>query len=84
MAVVRTQIQLTEEQMRFLRMVASRDKVPIAEVVRRYVDRAMADEKPGRREQYARASKLAGAFEDPEGATDLSSEHDSYLGETGR
>lgn len=81
--MVRTQIQLTEEQMRFLRMVASRDGVPVAEIVRRYVDRAMYAEQPGIRERYARAERLAGSFDDPDGATDLSTNHDRYLEEAG-
>jgi hypothetical protein len=37
------------------------------------------DDKAQRQALYERAATLIGAFEDPEGATDLSSEHDHYL-----
>jgi hypothetical protein len=37
------------------------------------------DDKAQRRTLYQRAAALIGAFEDPEGATDLSSQHDHYL-----
>ena len=54
----------------------------IAEVVRRCVVRFFREESPGRGELYARAAKLTGTFEDPQGASDLSEHHDAYLDET--
>ncbi len=79
--MVRTQVQLTEEQMRKLRREAAKRGVSLAEVVRVCIDRAFAQDAPDRRQLYARAARLIGAFEDREQATDLSAAHDRYLEE---
>ena len=77
--MVRTQIQLTEEQLHQLRRAARAQGVSVAEIVRRCIDRAIDQEIPGRRSDYDRASRLVGAFEDREGAGDVSARHDAYL-----
>jgi hypothetical protein len=77
--MVRTQIQLTEQQARHLRRVAAEEGVSVAAVVRRCVDLALEERRPGRAELYRRATALAGAFRDRDGATDLAAEHDRYL-----
>ena len=75
----RTQIQLTEEQLSKLRRAAHAQGVSLAEIVRRCIDRAIEEEIPGRRDDYARADRVVGLFQDREGATDVSARHDDYL-----
>jgi hypothetical protein len=72
------ELQLSEAQALKLRRLAKEEGVPVEEIVRRWVVRAL-EQAPDHRERYAQAAKLIGAFPDPEGATDLSIEHDSYL-----
>ena len=79
--MLRTQVQLTEEQHRMLRAEAQRHSVSISEVVRRCIVRYFADNEVDRSELFARASALIGAFDDPEAADDLSTRHDAYLDE---
>ena len=79
--MIRTQIQLTEKQYKFLREKAAEDNVSMAELVRRGVDMlAKQEPKPGREELIRRALSI-GAYEDIEGATDVSINHDKYLAE---
>jgi len=78
-AMIRTQIQLTEEQARRLRLAARERGVSMAEVVRRCIDRGLAAEVPGRAARYARAADLVGAFEDPTEARRVAESHDEYL-----
>lgn len=75
----RTQIQLTEEQLSKLRRAARAQSVSVAEIVRRCIDRAIEEEIPGRRDDYARAERVVGLFQDREGASDVSARHDDYL-----
>ena len=77
--MIRTQIQLTEEQMRKLRRAARDQGVSLAEMVRRLIDRAMEQEAPDRRAAYARAAESLGRFRDREGAADAGARHDDYL-----
>lgn len=79
--MIRTQIQLTEEQARRIRALARREGISMAEAIRRCVEKALAAEIPDPSELYGRAEKLAGTFRDPDGATDVSAEHDRYLDE---
>ncbi len=51
----------------------------MAEMIRRCVDIALADEINDRAALYERASRIVGRFPDTGGATDLAREHDSYL-----
>lgn len=71
--MTRTQIQLTDEQHRLLKAAARR--IPVAEIVRRAVDRRLAESTT--EENYERALQLLGAFEDSRG--DVSEKHDDYL-----
>ena len=77
--MVRTQIQLTEEQLSKLRRAAHAQGVSVAEIVRRCIDRAVEEQIPGQRDDYARAERVVGAFQDREGAPDVSARHDDYL-----
>jgi hypothetical protein len=76
--MLRTQIQLTDEQHRLLRSAARREGVSVSEVVRRCVARFFEAEED-RQALYARASSLVGKLDDPQAATDLSDRHDDYL-----
>jgi len=78
--MIRTQIQLTEEQARKLRRAARLQGISMSEMVRRCLERGLA-ETTGRAERYARALPLAGMFRDREGASDVSERHDAYLDE---
>lgn len=79
MGVIRTQIQLTEEQYRRLKRLAAERGLSLAEVIRRYVQRGLASEKQELEERWERASGLIGAFRSKE--RDLAVEHDRYLEE---
>jgi hypothetical protein len=77
--MVRTQIQLTEEQARRLRREAREQGVSVAEVVRRCLDHGLDAGKADRAKLYARAAALVGRFADRRGARDLARAHDRYL-----
>ena len=78
--MVRTQIQLTEEQHQKLKKFATRTGVSIAEIIRRSVDSALAsDFLPDRDEIRARARAVFGAYQDSQ--SDVSENHDRYLPE---
>ena len=79
--MVRTQIQLTEQQARRLRARARERGVSLAEVIRRYIDKGIAEENPDRQALYERASGVVGRFPDRAGTPDLSRRHDDYLSE---
>ena len=78
--MIRTQISLTEDQMRRLRAEARRRRVPIAEVVRDAVARLVPDDAAQRRARITRALAVAGQFRS--GAGDLSTRHDEIAGES--
>jgi len=76
--MVRTQIQLTEQQARQLRILAQRQGISVAEIVRRSVDRTLqADTAPDMGEIRRRALQAAGSFSDT--AHDVAEHHDRYL-----
>ena len=79
--MLRTQISLTEDQMRRLRAEAHRRGVPIAVVVREAVDRLVPDESAQRKARFQRALGAAGRFHS--GTGDLSSRHDEIGSEGG-
>lgn len=80
--MIRTQVQLTEDQMRKLRRAAREQGVSIAEIVRRCLDRGLDEEVAGRKESYSRAGRLVGAYRERDEATDVAVEHDRYLDES--
>jgi len=78
--MVRTQIQLTQEQSRKLKRVAARKGVSVAEIIRQTIDLGLASEYlPDSEEIRARARSVFGAFRDS--ASDVSENHDRYLSE---
>jgi hypothetical protein len=77
--MIRTQIQLTEEQSIRLKRIAAERGVSMAELIREAVDRI--PERSLRAERWARARAVLGRFHDIEGRTDVSVRHDDYLAE---
>jgi 16S rRNA U516 pseudouridylate synthase RsuA-like enzyme len=78
--MVRTQIQLTEEQSRQLRRMAAQRGVSLARLIRECIEYQLRnvivrDES----EQRHRAIMASGSFSSKEG--DLSEKHDQYLAE---
>jgi len=78
--MVRTQIQLTEKQFQALKRVAAREKVSMAEVIRRALDRALVMESLPDREAIKRRA-IAAIGSAHSNVTDLSTKHDDYLAE---
>ncbi len=82
--MIRTQIQLTEEQARRLREEARRSGRSVAELIRRSVDRYLEDDVApvlgSRRRLFA--LEVVGAFRS--GRTDIAEKHDEYLEESYR
>ena len=79
--MVRTQIQLTDQQARRLRVHAREQGLSLAEIIRRYVEKGLAEEKADRAALYDRAARVVGGFHDRRGARNVSSKHDRYLDE---
>jgi hypothetical protein len=77
--MVRTQIQLTEDQMKKLREISSARQESIASLIRRAVDQFMLTGKPGRSTLYRQARSVAGKFTSDR--TDVAVQHDRYLEE---
>jgi len=75
--MIRTQVQLSDEQMRALKAIAAEQGVSIAALIREAVDRQLAiGSVRARRERLIRS---IGGFRS--GNADVSGEHDRYLGE---
>lgn len=76
--MIRTQIQLTEEQYRLLKSISARENISVAEVVRESIvyytaGKCLVDQK----DKYTRALKVAGRFRS--GKKDISKDHDGHL-----
>ena len=80
--MIRTQIQLEEKQYKCLKEMAAEYNVSMATLIRQSVDMMIEKEaKPSREELKERALAMAGKYQDIDGATDVSINHDKYLGE---
>lgn len=77
--MVRTQIQLTEEQAALLKEMAHQNKESIAAIIRRALDQYLLKQPPNRRALYRQA--LAAAGKHRAGVPDISTDHDRYLEE---
>jgi Arc/MetJ-type ribon-helix-helix transcriptional regulator len=77
--MVRTQVQLTEDQVRLLREMANTGRESMAALIRRAVDQFLLNRKPDRMTLYRQAEAVVGRYE--AGVGDISSEHDRYLEE---
>jgi len=84
--MVRTQIQLPEEQYRRLRQWARRLGISFSEAIRRCVaDRLAVEEAaPSREERVRAALAVCGKYADPKGPSRAAAEHDRYLAEAYR
>lgn len=79
--MIRTQIQLTQEQYRALKRQAAEKHVSLAEVIRRAVSAMPADAQHATSEERRRrALKAAGRY--GSGRSDVSARHDDYLADT--
>jgi metal-responsive CopG/Arc/MetJ family transcriptional regulator len=78
--MIRTQVQLTEEQVHSLREIAASEGVSMSEVVRRAIeDTVRARHLPSRAELRRRALAVVGRFRS--GLPDVAVEHDRELAE---
>ena len=78
MAVVRTQIQLTQEQAAQLKRLAASSGRSMADLVREGVERLLRDQTGlTRQEKMRRAANVFGSFRS--GARDLASHHDDHF-----
>jgi len=80
--MIRTQVQLTDEQAEALRRRSRRENVSVAELVRRAIDAFTRGEPPSDRELRDRAASAAGRF--ASGVRDTSRRHDEALAEAFR
>ncbi len=76
--MIRTQVQLTERQVQFLKKIAAHRRVSVAGLVRQAVD-AMIESSPmaDPEERVKRAMDIVGKF--ASGKRDISEKHDRYL-----
>ena len=78
--MIRTQVQLTEEQVRALRSLSSARRVSVAELIRQSVGVLIRSAREiDIEERRRRAIAAAGRFHS--GASDISVKHDEYLAE---
>ncbi len=76
--MVRTQIQLTEEQAKAIKKIATAQGVSVAELIRRAVDNMVKSSTiADTEERKRRALEIVGRFRS--GKRDVSKEHDAYL-----
>ena len=76
--MIRTQVQLTEEQAAELRRLAARSGVSVAELIRRGVEPLLRGNGPDAADaRYARALSAVGRFHS--GRRDVAEDHDAEL-----
>jgi len=79
--MVRTQVQLTEEQVAAVKRMAAAEGVSMAEVIRQCVEeRIRTSRRPSDAEIRRRALELIGIVRD--GPTDMARNHDKYAAES--
>ena len=78
--MVKTQVQLPEDDLTELRKIAAEEGVSVSELVRRGVKQVLGGKrKPSREELWERASRVVGRYHS--GCTDIGRRHDDYLAE---
>lgn len=77
--MIRTQIQLTEEQAAALKLLSAKTGVSIAELVRRGLEPLLRDARSHENGRADRALAIVGRFHS--GTSDVAAEHDRYLAE---
>jgi len=83
MSLTRTQVQLTEAQLRALRQLSAKTGRSIADLIRQGIDQYLASGRvPTREERMERAIRVAGLF--ASGLTEVSTDHDQYLADAFR
>jgi predicted transcriptional regulator len=82
--MVRTQIQLTDEQARRLRRRAKQLGISASAVIRQCLDESLEHGPFDRAGHYEPAARLVGRFADRSRATDLAAGHDRHLDEAFR
>ncbi len=79
--MVRTQIQLSEEQHKLLRQLSEIQHVSVAHIIRECIDSYVKQASASSRDEIVkRAIAVIGKFSSPE--TDISTNHDKYLAES--
>jgi hypothetical protein len=84
--MIRTQIQLTEEQHRRLKRWARDRGISLSEAVRRCVAHRLAAEEIGDRhaDRIREALSVVGKYSDPDGTSHIARDHDSFLADAYR
>ena len=79
--MVRTQIQLSEDQHQRLKRWAMRLGISLSEAVRRCVVDRLSEERqdPGRKSRLREALEVCGKYSDPDGPSRIASDHDRHL-----
>lgn len=77
--MVRTQIQLTEDQARMLRELSLNSRESVASLIRTAIDQFLRTGKPDRSALYRQATAIVGKYEAE--FSDMSVNHDQYLEE---
>ncbi len=78
--MVRTQIQLREEQAIYVKSIAAEEDISMAEVIRQAVELLQETrEKPTQQELMLRSLEIFGKYDS--GESDVSVNHDKYLNE---
>jgi len=77
--MVRTQIQLTEEQARMLRELSLSSSKSVAALIRKAIDRFLITGKADNNSLYRQAMTVVGKYNTEQ--PDISVEHDRYLEE---
>ena len=75
--MVRTQIQLTDEQAALLKEMAHKNNESMAALIRKALDQFLSKQQPNRRTLYHQALTAVGKYN--AGIHDISTEHDLYL-----
>ena len=77
--MVRTQIQLTDEQAQRLRELSATNRESVAALIRKAVDQFIISGNPDRPALYRQAGSVVGKYRSDSG--DISIHHDRYLEE---
>ena len=77
--MIRTQIQLSEEQSSQLKEMAHESDESMAAIIRKALDQFLLKQQPNRRTLYRQALEIVGKYR--AGFPDISMEHHSYLEE---
>lgn len=77
--MLRTQIQLREDQSKKLKEMAAQYDVSVAELIRQSVDLLLQSNEPSPAELWERTHAVRGKYRS--GVTDLAVNHDNYLAE---